>query len=165
MFRKRSDWGINTQRALEHFQISGSVFPSAFILALAQVKKACLQANLELNVIDADIGQAILQALEELLDNHAFLDQFPIDIFQQGSATPTNMNMNEVLANRANEILGYPKGQKKPVHPNDHVNKSQSTNDVIPTAMHLAALEVIHQSLFHAIDAPQGRIGPENYPF
>ena len=115
---------------------------------LAQVKKACLQANLELNVIDADIGQAILQALEELLDNHAFLDQFPIDIFQQGSATPTNMNMNEVLANRANEILGYPKGQKKPVHPNDHVNKSQSTNDVIPTAMRLAASKLFINPYF-----------------
>ena len=165
MFRKEKDflgeinvpkevyWGIITERALQHFRISGTEFPSSFIIALAKVKKACLQTNMELNFIDEKIGNAILQAIQELIENQRYLNQFPIDIFQQGSATPTNMNMNEVLVNRANEILGYPKGQKTPVHPNDHVNMSQSTNDVIPTAMHVAALELLKELLFPAIKA------------
>ena len=140
-------WGINTQRAIENFQISGKKFPKVFIISLAQVKKASLLANLELDLIDKENGNAILQAVNEILDENKYLDQFPIDIFQTGSGTQTNMNMNEVLANRANEILGFPMGKKHPIHPNDHINKGQSSNDVIPSAMHISALHMIQKLL------------------
>ncbi|HMF31831.1 MAG TPA: lyase family protein, partial [Candidatus Lokiarchaeia archaeon] len=144
-------WGIETQRAMLNFQISGRPFPAHFICALAEVKKACLLANLELGLIDAEKGNAIQQAISEILDEKKLLDQFPIDIFQTGSGTQTNMNMNEVLANRADEILGYPMGQKHPIHPNDHVNKCQSTNDVFPTTMHVVTLERLRDKLMPAI--------------
>ncbi|MHA1244122.1 MAG: class II fumarate hydratase [Candidatus Heimdallarchaeota archaeon] len=144
-------WGINTQRALKNFQISQKTFPKIFILSLAQVKNACLKANLKAKVIDTEIAPAIQQALDELLTDKKFLDQFPIDIFQTGSGTQINMNMNEVLANRANEILGYPMGKKKPVHPNDHINASQSSNDVIPSAMHLSIITLIYLELIPAL--------------
>jgi len=111
-------WGINTQRAIKNFKISGKTFPEIFIISLAQLKKACLLANIELNLIDNEIGEALLKVSNEILEENKHLDQFPIDIFQTGSGTQTNMNMNEVLANRANQILGHPMGQKKPVHPN-----------------------------------------------
>ena len=145
-------WGINTQRAIENFQISGLRFSQRFILSLAKVKKACVLSNMESADLDEDLGNAVLQAVDELLDEGRFLDQFPIDVFQTGSGTQTNMNMNEVLANRANEILGHPKGMKSPVHPNDHVNKGQSSNDIIPTAMHLAAIEAITADLLPSIE-------------
>ncbi len=144
-------WGINTQRAIKNFQISGKTFPKIFITSLAQLKKACLLANLELELIDKENANAILKAINEIIEENKHLDQFPIDIFQTGSGTQTNMNMNEVLANRANEILGYPIGKKYPVHPNDHVNKSQSSNDVIPSTMHLSSLLMI-KKLFPILD-------------
>ncbi|MFW9944104.1 MAG: class II fumarate hydratase [Candidatus Sifarchaeia archaeon] len=134
-------WGISTQRAVRNFKISGRHMPAQFILALAKVKKACLLANLDFGDIESELASAVLKAVDEILVENKMLDQFPVDIFQTGSCTQTNMNMNEVLANRANEILGQPRGTKSPVHPNDHVNLSQSSNDVIPTAMHIAALE------------------------
>ncbi|MFX1481577.1 MAG: class II fumarate hydratase [Promethearchaeota archaeon] len=139
-------WGINTQRALLNFQISGKTFPSEFIHALALVKKACLISNRTANLLSQDIYDALERAIDEVLEGR-FTDQFPIDVFQTGSGTQTNMNMNEVLANRANEILGHPKGSKSPVHPNNTVNMSQSSNDVIPTAMHVAALTSIQSHL------------------
>lgn len=145
-------WGINTQRAIKNFQISKKTMPFVFIKALALLKKACLLANTELNMIEKDISDAVLTAIDELLDENKYLDQFPIDIYQTGSGTQTNMNMNEVLANRANQILGYPMGQKKPVHPNDHVNKCQSSNDVIPTAMHISVLQLINQKLLPSLE-------------
>lgn len=145
-------WGINTQRAIENFQISGLRFSQRFILSLAKVKKACLLSNMESGDLDEGLGNAVLQAVDEMLDEKRFLDQFPIDVFQTGSGTQTNMNMNEVLANRANEILGHPKGMKSPVHPNDHINKGQSSNDVIPTAMHLAAMDAITVDLLPSIE-------------
>ncbi len=144
-------WGINTQRAILNFQISHKKVPPPFILALAQVKKACLLANRELGLIDEQKGDAMLKALSEIIDQRKFLDQFPIDVYQTGSGTQTNMNMNEVIANRANEILGYPMGKKTPVHPNDHVNKSQSSNDVIPTTMHVATIQLIQEKLIPAV--------------
>jgi len=140
-------WGINTQRAIKNFQISGKKFPEIFIRSLAQLKKACLFANMELGLIDKNNGNAIDDALNEVLEENKYFDQFPIDIFQTGSGTQTNMNMNEVLANRANEILGFPMGKKYPIHPNDHVNKGQSSNDVIPSTMHVSALHMIQQLL------------------
>jgi len=140
-------WGINTQRALQNFQISGKKFPKIFIISLAQVKKACLLANMELELIDKETGDAILQAVNEILVEDKHLDQFPIDIYQTGSGTQTNMNMNEVLANRASQILGLPMGKKHPIHPNDHVNKSQSSNDVIPSTMHVSTAHMIKKLL------------------
>ena len=145
-------WGINTQRALTNFKISGRRMPEQFILALATVKKACLLANMDLGTISPEIGKAIQQAVDEILKDGKMLDQFPIDVFQTGSGTQSNMNMNEVLANRANEILGKPRGKKKPVHPNDHINLGQSSNDVIPTAMHVAALDALTNELMPELE-------------
>jgi fumarate hydratase class II len=148
---KNAYWGIATQRAVQYFQISGRRFPWSFIRALAEVKKACVKANLQLGNIDEKKSRAILAATEEVLEGkHS--EQFPLDVFQTGSGTQLNMNMNEVLANRANEILGYALGKKFPVHPNDHVNKSQSSNDVIPTAMHVSTLELLDSDLFPALE-------------
>ncbi|MFX0098850.1 MAG: class II fumarate hydratase [Candidatus Hodarchaeota archaeon] len=144
-------WGVNTQRAIENFKISGKRIPPLFILALAQLKKACLLANLELGLIEKDLGNALLQAADEIVKEGKYLDQFPIDVFQTGSGTQTNMNMNEVLANRANQILGKPMGKKQPVHPNDHVNKGQSSNDVIPSAMHITAIQLLKANLIPTI--------------
>ncbi|MFX1337641.1 MAG: class II fumarate hydratase [Promethearchaeota archaeon] len=144
-------WGINTQRAIQNFQISKKRFPEIFIRSLAEVKKACLLANIELDLIDMDIGDALLKAMNEILEENKYYDQFPIDLYQTGSGTQTNMNMNEVLANRANQIMGFPMGKKEPVHPNDHVNKGQSSNDVIPTTMHLSVLHLLKRNLFPAI--------------
>jgi len=145
-------WGISTQRALQNFKISGKIMPRSFIKALAILKKACLLANTELELIDKEISEAILKAIDEIINENRFLDQFPIDIYQTGSGTQTNMNMNEVLANRANQILGYPMGQKKPVHPNDHINRCQSSNDVIPTTMHISTLQLIHKKLLPSLN-------------
>lgn len=162
---KDAYWGINTQRAVENFQISGREFPQIFILSLAKVKKACVQANLDLGEFDEAIGEAVLQAIDELVERRKHLDQFPIDVFQTGSGTQTNMNMNEVLANRANEILGQPLGKKSPVHPNDHVNRSQSSNDVMPTAMHLSALELINVELIPALTSLRDSLGQKIQEF
>ncbi len=140
-------WGINTQRAIQNFKISGSTFPEIFIFSLAQLKKACLFSNTELKLIDNKVSEAILKAINEILLEKKYLNQFPIDIFQTGSGTQTNMNINEVLANRANELLGFPLGKKEPVHPNDHINKGQSSNDVIPTTMHISALYMLTKKL------------------
>ncbi|MHA1310335.1 MAG: class II fumarate hydratase [Candidatus Helarchaeota archaeon] len=145
-------WGSNTQRAIQNFKISGMTFPLSFILAIIKVKKACLQANFELENIDKEKFDAIFQAINEILIDNKYLDQFPLDIYQTGSGTQINMNVNEVIANRANEILGYSLGKKFPVHPNDHVNKSQSSNDVIPTAMHIATLEQLDSNLFPVLN-------------
>ncbi len=144
-------WGISTQRALLNFRISGRPFPKEFIIALAKVKRACAAVNMANGDVDENLGIAMLQAVDEILEEGKFLDQFPIDMFQTGSGTQTNMNMNEVLANRANEILGHPLGFKSPVHPNDHANRSQSSNDVIPTAMHLSAVKALDSRLVPTI--------------
>jgi fumarate hydratase class II len=145
-------WGINTQRTLNNFKISQRRFPKVFLYALALVKRACLSANQKSEVIDEEIAKAVFQTIDEMLNEGKFFDQFPIDVFQTGSGTQINMNMNEVLANRANEILGHPKGKKYPVHPNDHINRSQSSNDVIPTAMHLASVNLIQYNLIPSLE-------------
>ncbi|MFW9768550.1 MAG: class II fumarate hydratase [Candidatus Thorarchaeota archaeon] len=143
-------WGINTQRAIMNFQISGRTFSPEFIHALAMVKKACLIANKAEKLISQEIFDALETAFDEVLEDQ-FSDQFPIDVFQTGSGTQTNMNMNEVLANRANEILGHHKGTNFPVHPNNTVNMSQSSNDVIPSAMHIATLQMFKSHLLPAV--------------
>src|SRR5438128_6509114 len=153
---KDAYWGVQTQRAIENFPISGIRFGRRFIYALGLIKMACAQTNMELGLLDNKIGKAIVQACQEVMDGK--LDgHFPLDIFQTGSGTSTNMNANEVIANRANEILGHPLGEKGPVHPNDHVNMGQSSNDVIPTAIHVAALLEIDQSLLPAWRDPHRR--------
>jgi len=139
-------YGIQTQRAVQNFQISGIGFGREFIHALGLIKKACAEANISLGLLDEKIGNAIVQAADEVAEGK-FDSYFIVDIFQTGSGTSTNMNANEVIANRANEILGHPLGQKEPVHTNDHVNLGQSSNDVIPTAIHIAALNMINEQL------------------
>ena len=130
-------WGAQTQRAIENFPISGWRIPKKMIYAIAMIKRYAAEANAELGLLDPKIADAIIQAAEEVMEGK-FDEHFPLDVFQTGSATSTNMNVNEVIANRANEILGSPLGSKHPVHPNDHVNKGQSSNDVIPSAIHIA---------------------------
>ncbi len=130
-------YGAQTRRAVENFGISSFTMPSSFIKALALVKKAAAAANKRLGGLEPHLADAVIAASEEVIDGK--LDnEFPVDVFQTGSATSTNMNMNEVLANKANVALGGEKGTRSPVHPNDHVNKSQSSNDVVPTSLHIA---------------------------
>jgi len=143
-------WGAQTQRAIENFSISGRRFGRLFIRALGQVKKACCQANLELGLIGENIAHAILQASDEVIAGK-WDEHFPLDIFQTGSGTSTNMNANEVIANRAIQLLGGKVGSRSPVHPNDDVNLSQSSNDVIPTAIHIALILGIRESLLPAL--------------
>ncbi len=146
---KDAYWGATTQRSVENFKISGLVFKRGFIRALGVVKLACAQANLELGVLSEEIASGIMQAATEVIDGD--LDsQFPVDIFQTGSGTHSNMNANEVIANRAIEILDGEKGSNS-VHPNDHVNLSQSSNDVIPTAMHISTAEAVDHDLLPAL--------------
>ena len=143
-------WGAQTQRAVENFPISGIGFSRRFIRALGVVKKAAAQANRDLGLVDDDTAAAIVAAAEEVIaGDHD--DQFPVDVFQTGSGTSSNMNANEVIANRAAEIAGAAVGDRV-VHPNDHVNYGQSSNDVIPTAMHVAALEAVEKDLVPALE-------------
>ncbi len=143
-------YGAQTQRALENFQISGLVFPRRFIRALGIVKEASADVNMQLGLLDKNKGKAIVQAAKEVADGK-FDEQFVVEIFQTGSGTSTNMNANEVIANRAIELLGGNRGDKGVVHPNDHVNMSQSSNDVFPTAIHVSATEAILTDLLPAL--------------
>ncbi|QRN36142.1 class II fumarate hydratase [Pectobacterium brasiliense] len=145
-------WGAQTQRSLEHFRISEEKMPRALIYALAQTKRAAARVNMDLSLLPADRGNAIIQAADEVLaGQHA--GEFPLAIWQTGSGTQSNMNMNEVLANRASELLGGERGNNRLVHPNDDVNKSQSSNDVFPTAMHVAAVVAINEHLVPELKA------------
>lgn len=144
-------WGPQTQRAVENFPISPYRFPRSFIRAIGMIKYAAAKANMELGLLDTGIGEAILKAADEVMEGKMD-NQFILDIFQTGSGTSTNMNANEVIANRANQSLGKPIGTKSPVHPNDHVNMGQSSNDVIPTAMHIAVVESLKNDLIPALD-------------
>ncbi len=143
-------WGAQTQRALEVFQVSDERFPVALIRAFALQKIAALRANLQLGVIAPEIAAPIEAAAIELQQGR-FDDHFPLPIWQTGSGTQTNMNANEVIANRANELLGQPLGSKSPVHPNDHVNCSQSSNDSFPTVMHVATALQLRVALLPAL--------------
>jgi len=143
-------YGAQTQRAVENFPISNLRFSREFIRALGLIKLAAAHANMDLGLLDKKIGNAIIEAAREVSDGK--LDRhFVLDIFQTGSGTSTNMNANEVISNRSIQILGGVVGSKKPVHPNDHVNMGQSSNDVIPTAMHVSALESIERALNPAL--------------
>ncbi len=143
-------WGAQTQRSLQNFDISGELQPRELIRALVQVKRASASVNLALGLLDGKKAEAILTAADEVLRgrHHA---EFPLVVWQTGSGTQTNMNVNEVLANRASELLGGEPGDNRLVHPNDDVNRSQSSNDVFPTAMHVAAVDAITHRLLPAI--------------
>lgn len=143
-------WGAQTQRSLEHFAIGRDVMPKELIHAFGKLKKAAAITNHELGLMKKDIMELIVKAADEVIGGK-FDDQFPLRVWQTGSGTQTNMNVNEVISNRANETVTGVIGGKNPVHPNDHVNQSQSSNDTFPTAMHIAAVEAIVHDLLPSI--------------
>ncbi|MCA3742033.1 class II fumarate hydratase [Phenylobacterium sp.] len=144
-------WGAQAQRSLGNFKIGWEKQPQPVIRALGIVKRAAAEANMELGRLDPKIGQAIVAAAQEVIDGK--LDaHFPLSVWQTGSGTQSNMNANEVISNRAIEMLGGEMGSKTPVHPNDHVNMSQSSNDTYPTAMHIAAAEQVHHDVLPALE-------------
>ncbi|MGA9751592.1 MAG: class II fumarate hydratase [Acidobacteriota bacterium] len=146
----RALWGAQTQRAVENFPISGLRMPRRVIRAFGRVKRACAALNRERGSLPAEVADAIILAAAEVVEGRHD-GQFPVDIFQTGSGTSSNMNANEVIANRAIQIAGGVVGSKKPVHPNDHVNKGQSSNDVVPTVIHMAAAEAVAEDLIPAL--------------
>src|SRR4051794_31377850 len=143
-------WGAQTQRSLQNFRISGERMPIELIHALALVKRACAQVNLDLGVLSADKARAIVAAADEVVAGRHDAE-FPLVVWQTGSGTQTNMNVNAVLANRASELLGGPRGEGRLLHPNDDVNKGQSSNDVFPTAMSVAAVEAVTRRLLPSL--------------
>jgi fumarate hydratase class II len=145
-----SYWGAQTERSRNNFRIGEEHMPLPLIRALSVVKRAAAEANLELGSLDARRAKTIVQVAQEIIDGKLD-DQFPLSVWQTGSGTQTNMNVNEVIANRANELLGGKRGAKSPIHPNDHVNMSQSSNDCFPTAMHIAAAQEISLRLIPAL--------------
>lgn len=143
-------YGAETQRAIQNFPISGLRLPREFIRAMAIIKLSAARANMQLGILDRKKGEAIASAAKEIMEG-ALYDQFAVDVFQTGSGTSTNMNTNEVIANRAIELLGGRRGDKTIVHPNDHVNMCQSTNDVFPSAIHISSVEAIGRKLVPAL--------------
>ncbi|HEX5686692.1 MAG TPA: class II fumarate hydratase [Ideonella sp.] len=157
-------WGAQTQRSLEYFHISSERMPDALLMALARVKRAAAGVNAGLGLLDERLAEAIIQAADEVLaGSHA--NAFPLSVWQTGSGTQTNMNMNEVLANRASELLGGQRGQERQVHPNDHVNLGQSSNDIFPTAMHVAAALAVANDLLPALRALRGTLAAKANAF
>lgn len=157
-------YGATTQRAILNFPISGLRFPREFIRALGLIKLAAAKANGELGRLDAARVDIISRAAGEVIAG-ALDEHFPLDIFQTGSGTSTNMNANEVIANRASQLAGKPIGSRDPVHPNDHVNMGQSSNDVIPSAIHVAAAQTLQDSLLPALDRLQGALEHKTHEF
>jgi fumarate hydratase class II len=157
-------WGAQTQRSLENFRIGGERMPLPLIRALALQKKAAALANVVLGALEGKLGDAIAAAAQEVIDGKHD-DEFPLVVWQTGSGTQTNMNMNEVLANLANEKLGGARGAQQPVHPNDHVNRSQSSNDSFPTAMHIAAVREIRDRLLPALGTLAQALGAKAEAF
>src|SRR3954453_22314025 len=143
-------WGAQTQRSLQNFRIGEERMPLPLVGALGLVKRAAAEVNQSLGILDRKRGRAIGEAAQEVIDGK-LNEHFPLVVWQTGSGTQTNMNLNEVIANRAIEMLGGVMGSKKPVHPNDHVNMSQASNDTYPTAMHIAAAERIIHDLIPAL--------------
>jgi fumarate hydratase, class II len=157
-------WGAQTQRSLEHFKISGERMPSALIAALAMVKKAAALVNLDLGTLDTKKALAIVAAADEVLGGKHD-GEFPLVVWQTGSGTQTNMNMNEVLANRASELLSGERGEKRLVHPNDDVNRGQSSNDVFPTAMSVAAVTEVRVRLLPSLLRLSEALAHKSYAF
>jgi fumarate hydratase class II len=157
-------WGAQTERSRNNFRIGDEVMPRPLIRALAIVKRAAAETNLALGLIDKRRARAIVRAAQEIVDGK--LDgHFPLVVWQTGSGTQTNMNVNEVIANRANEMLGGKRGDKSPIHPNDHVNMSQSSNDCVPTAMHIAAAQEIAYGLIPALAHLQAALDKKTRAF
>jgi len=144
-------WGAQTQRSLHNFKIGTETMPLPLVRALGIVKQAAARVNKEQGALEPRLADAIARAAQEVIDLK-LADHFPLVVWQTGSGTQSNMNANEVIANRANEMLGSPLGSKAPVHPNDHVNRSQSSNDTFPTAMHVAAVEQVRHQLLPALE-------------
>ncbi|MDW8371004.1 MAG: class II fumarate hydratase [Geminicoccaceae bacterium] len=144
-------WGAQTQRSLQNFKIGGERMPIPLVRALGVIKLAAARVNVRLGVLEPRLGEAIARAAQEVVDGKLDED-FPLVVWQTGSGTQTNMNANEVIAGRANELLGAGRGGKSPVHPNDHVNRGQSSNDTFPTAMHVAAAQEVHHRLLPALN-------------
>lgn len=144
-------WGAQTQRSLQNFKIGGERLPLPFIRAMGIQKRAAAEVNRDMDELPQDIANPIIQAATEVHDGK-LNDHFPLVVWQTGSGTQTNMNANEVIANRAIELLGGEMGSKSPIHPNDHVNKGQSSNDTFPTAMHIATVLEIHENLIPALE-------------
>jgi fumarate hydratase class II len=157
-------WGAQTQRSLQNFDISGEQQPREIIRALAQVKRASASVNLALGLLDGKKAQAIIAAADEVIEGRHGAE-FPLVVWQTGSGTQTNMNVNEVLANRASQLLGGECGEKRLVHPNDEVNRSQSSNDVFPTAMHVAAVDAVANRLMPAIEKLHGTLAQKAWDF
>jgi fumarate hydratase class II len=143
-------WGAQTQRSLQYFRIGGDRFPREMIRAFGILKKACAEVNRDLGLLPEMKARAIVRVADEVIEGKLD-DHFPLVVWQTGSGTQTNMNANEVISNRAIELLGGEQGTKKPIHPNDDVNKCQSSNDTFPTAMHIASVEQIHDRLLPAV--------------
>jgi fumarate hydratase, class II len=157
-------YGAQTQRALENFPVSGLRIPRRVIRALALIKKAAAEVNRDTGKLPAHLADAIIAAAHEVAAGQHDVE-FVVDIFQTGSGTSSNMNTNEVIANRAIQLLGGQVGSKKPVHPNDHVNLGQSSNDVFPTAVHIAATEAMERDLIPALEALEGALGSKAQSF
>jgi fumarate hydratase, class II len=157
-------WGAQTQRSMQNFRISGERMPVELIRALARVKRACALVNVELGELDDKIGKAIAKAADEVIAGEREAE-FPLVVWQTGSGTQTNMNMNEVLANRASEILGGERGMQRLVHPNDQVNRGQSSNDVFPTAMHVAAVSAVQERLVPALKSLRDTLAQKSQAF
>jgi fumarate hydratase class II len=145
-------YGASTQRAVENFRVSGFTLPPNFLTSLGVLKRICAEVNVELGELSEDLGRLIMDAAQEVADGRLHA-HFPIDVFQTGSGTSTNMNVNEVIANRCSQLTGHPLGSKDPVHPNDHVNLGQSSNDIMPSALHLSVALAIRDTLLPALKA------------
>ena len=157
-------WGAQTQRSLHFFRISDERMPAGLVRALVSLKRAAAEVNRDLGLLDAKLAGAIAQAADEVLaGGHA--GEFPLSVWQTGSGTQSNMNVNEVLANRASELLGGARGERRLVHPNDHVNCGQSSNDVFPAAMHVAAMEALATNLLPALDRLHGTLAAKSGNF
>ena len=161
---KKAYYGAQTQRAIENFPISGWRFPREFIQAIGLIKYAAAKVNLALGLLERRIVRAIEQASDEVIQGR-WDEQFVVDIFQTGSGTSTNMNVNEVIANRANEILGGSRGIYQPIHPNDQVNFGQSSNDVFPSALHIASIALLQQKLLPALRGLHHALGTKRKEF
>ncbi len=157
-------WGAQSQRSIGNFKIGWEKQPQPMIRALGVVKRAAAEANMELGRLDPKIGAAIVQAAQEVIDGKLD-DHFPLVVWQTGSGTQSNMNANEVISNRAIEMLGGVMGSKSPVHPNDHVNMSQSSNDTYPTAMHIACAEQVARELMPALEHLHGALKAKTAAF
>jgi fumarate hydratase class II len=157
-------WGAQTQRSLHHFAISTERMPAELVAALAQVKRAAAAVNRSLGLLPAEKARAILAAADEVL-NGDHPDEFPLAIWQTGSGTQSNMNMNEVLANRGSELLGGERGEARLLHPNDHVNMGQSSNDIFPTAMHVAAAQAVMHKVLPTLARLRGTLTMKSRDF